>query len=111
MKSEEIRDLRLQWSQCIQDGNKYRGERKFDKAERSFRRAFNIARKISRKTGKPDIAVEVTLKTIVQFYRVQGNYVGAGIYYGLTGLWWMQCWLSGNLNSGAHIASGAPAPP
>ena len=116
MKREDIRDLRLQWSQCIQEGKQYRDERKFDNAERSYRRAFNLARKISRKSGKPDATVDVTLKTIVQFYLQRGNYVGAGIYYGLTGLWLVQRWLARDWNrslptGGARgPAAAAPGP-
>jgi len=92
MNNAQIRELRFQWSQCIQDGNQLWTERKIDSAEKSFRKAFNLAKTISRKTGKPDVSVEITLKTMTEFYRAHGNYINAAFYYSLTRLWYVERW-------------------
>ena len=93
MNNEDIRKLRAEWSQCMQDGNGLWAERKVDEAEKKFRRAFRLSKQISRAVNKCDLSVEITLKTMTEFYRGHASYVKAALYYAFTKFWYVECWM------------------
>jgi hypothetical protein len=93
MSNASTRELRARWYQSLRDGEQCWAERRLADADRCFRRAFNQAKKIGRKTSKPDLSVEITLKTMAEFHLSCGNYYALVLYRGLTWLWYFERWL------------------
>ena len=106
MNCQVIRSLRAQWHQKLQEANELWTERDLAGAEKSFRKAFNIAKKVSRKAGKPDISVDITLKSMSEFYNSHGNYYSFALYFALTKFWQAECWFKKTFGRGARGARG-----
>lgn len=108
MSNASMRELRARWYESLKCAEEYWAENKIAEADRCFRRAFNQSKQICRKSGKADLSVEITLKTITEFHRARGHHYELALYHGLIWLWYVERWLR-NFRSGAKRAAG-PSP-